>query len=193
MIKKDPLLGEDTTQDHNKVETLLLVKYIIRTLKLVLIILNLSYFLGLGWLSMCDTVKYFSEIYYRDLAADITSYVFSGFAAKYCHDEHKKYGIPLKDRAFYDIFTPHCEFFFAEKYKLMNIQEFFGDVYNFNERTDFDKGLLATYYAFTSLSTVGFGDYNPKSNIERLFCAFILLFGVSIFSYIMGCFIEILT
>ena len=54
------------------------------------------------------------------------------------------------------------------------------------------KGLLSTYYAFTSLSTVGFGDYNPKANIERVFCAFILLFGVSIFSYIMGIFIEIL-
>lgn len=55
-----------------------------------------------------------------------------------------------------------------------------------------NKGLLAIYYAFTSLSTVGFGDYNPKSNIERVLCAFILMFGVSIFSYIMGIFIEIL-
>ena len=56
----------------------------------------------------------------------------------------------------------------------------------------YDKGLLAIYYAFTSLSTVGFGDYNPKSNVERFVCAFILLFGVAIFSYIMGIFIEIL-
>ena len=60
-------------------------------------------------------------------------------------------------------------------------------------RTNANKGLLATYYAFTSLSTVGFGDYEPRSDIERLVCAFILLFGVSIFSYIMGKFIEILS
>jgi len=48
------------------------------------------------------------------------------------------------------------------------------------------------YFAFTSLSTVGFGDLYPRSNIERLFTSMILLFGVTIFSYIMGIFIEIL-
>ena len=48
------------------------------------------------------------------------------------------------------------------------------------------------YFSFTSLSTVGFGDYNPRSDMERLFCALILLFGVAIFSYIMGIFISIL-
>jgi len=49
------------------------------------------------------------------------------------------------------------------------------------------------YYAFTSLSTVGFGDFNPKSNPERLFCAFfMLLMGVAIFSIVMGNFAEIL-
>ena len=74
----------------------------------------------------------------------------------------------------------------------MEQQNFFDIEYDFENRSNFDKGLLATYYAFTSLSTVGFGDYNPKSNVERVLCAFILLFGVSIFSYIMGIFIEIL-
>lgn len=49
-----------------------------------------------------------------------------------------------------------------------------------------------TYYAFTTLSTVGFGDFHPKSDAERGVCAFILLVGVAIFSYIMGNFIEIL-
>ena len=48
------------------------------------------------------------------------------------------------------------------------------------------------YYAFTSLSTVGFGDYHPRSDEERVLCAFILLFGVAIFSYIMGNFIEMI-
>lgn len=52
--------------------------------------------------------------------------------------------------------------------------------------------IIALYFAFTSLSTVGFGDFNPKSNIERFVVAFILLFGVAIFSYVMGNFIEIL-
>lgn len=42
------------------------------------------------------------------------------------------------------------------------------------------------------MSTVGFGDFHAKSDFERLLCALILLFGVSIFSYIMGIFITIL-
>jgi len=52
--------------------------------------------------------------------------------------------------------------------------------------------IVAVYFSFTSLSTVGFGDYHPRSNSERLLVAFVLLFGVAIFSYIMGIFIEIL-
>ena len=49
------------------------------------------------------------------------------------------------------------------------------------------------YFAFTTLSTVGFGDFYPQSDSERLFACVILVFGVAIFSYIMGNFIEILT
>ena len=42
-----------------------------------------------------------------------------------------------------------------------------------------------TYFAFTSLSTVGLGDLHPRSNSERLVGAFVLLFGVALTSYIM--------
>ena len=55
------------------------------------------------------------------------------------------------------------------------------------------KLILLMYFAFTSLSTVGFGDFHPISEYERMFCALILLLGVSIFSYIMGEINEILT
>jgi voltage-gated potassium channel len=41
------------------------------------------------------------------------------------------------------------------------------------------------YFAFTSLSTVGFGDYYPVSDIERLTSSVLLLFGVAMFSYIL--------
>jgi len=52
--------------------------------------------------------------------------------------------------------------------------------------------VVLVYFAFTSLSTVGFGDYTPRSDLERAVGAFMLLSGVAIFSYIMGNFIEIL-
>ena len=53
------------------------------------------------------------------------------------------------------------------------------------------NSLKVVYFAFTSLSSVGLGDLHPKSDIERLLTAFILLFGVAIFSYIMGNLLEI--
>lgn len=73
----------------------------------------------------------------------------------------------------------------------MNSESFF-TYFNFEKKDDLSKAIIVVYYAFTSLSTVGFGDYHPRSDEERMLCAFILLFGVAIFSYIMGVFIEIL-
>lgn len=61
-----------------------------------------------------------------------------------------------------------------------------------NEREDKDILLAYLYFSFTSLTTVGFGDYNPRSDIERAFIAFGLLFGVALFSLIMGQFIEMI-
>jgi len=52
--------------------------------------------------------------------------------------------------------------------------------------------IIAVYYMFTSLSTVGFGDFNPRSDFERIFISFILVFGVAIFSYIISILIEML-
>ena len=55
--------------------------------------------------------------------------------------------------------------------------------YNGNQRA-----LVLTYYAFTSLSTVGLGDYRPRNTFERCLCVIVLLFGNAIFGYIIGCF-----
>jgi len=58
----------------------------------------------------------------------------------------------------------------------------------FNLQHDQDDSVMLKvfYFAFTSLTTVGFGDYHPISTIERAFCGFMLFMGVLIFSYIMN-------
>jgi len=53
--------------------------------------------------------------------------------------------------------------------------------------------VISCYFALTTLSTVGYGDYYPISNPERIFTIIVMLGGVAFFSYIMGNFIEILT
>jgi hypothetical protein len=52
--------------------------------------------------------------------------------------------------------------------------------------------VIMSYFSFTTVSTVGFGDYSPRSDSERILFIPILLFGVSIFSIIMGEFSVIL-
>ena len=64
--------------------------------------------------------------------------------------------------------------------------------FSMHEKSWKETLIISSYFAFTSLSTVGFGDFHPRGNIERFVTAFILLFGVAIFSYIMGNFIDIL-
>jgi hypothetical protein len=64
--------------------------------------------------------------------------------------------------------------------------------YEMEDMSDYDSMLRLIYFSFTSLTTVGFGDFNPKSNAERVFIAFGLLFGVAIFSYIMSEAIEMI-
>ena len=59
-------------------------------------------------------------------------------------------------------------------------------------RPPWEKGLICVYFAFTTLSTVGFGDYYPYSEVEMLVGSFMLLFGVAIFSLFMGVFIEMI-
>lgn len=54
------------------------------------------------------------------------------------------------------------------------------------------NSIIGLYFGFTTLSTVGFGDFSPRSDIERAMGSFILISGVAMFSFLMGNFIEIL-
>ena len=60
------------------------------------------------------------------------------------------------------------------------------DDWNIIDEEMFKKSLISLYFAMTSLTTVGFGDYYPKNDHERLVGAFVLLTGVASFSYILG-------
>jgi len=71
--------------------------------------------------------------------------------------------------------------------------DLFLNYFQMYSRSELESLIISTYFAFTSLSTVGLGDYHPRGNVERMCTSFMLLFGVAIFSYIMGNFIEILS
>jgi len=79
----------------------------------------------------------------------------------------------------YDANNNHVKDNFIERWDMVNI-------------TNKHKLTISCYFALTTLSTVGYGDYYPISNAERIIVVIIMLSGVAFFSYIMGQFIEIL-
>jgi hypothetical protein len=52
--------------------------------------------------------------------------------------------------------------------------------------------VIFSYFSFTSLSTVGFGDYHPVNNPERIFIALSILIGVIVFSLILQNFMQMI-
>ena len=59
-------------------------------------------------------------------------------------------------------------------------------------RSPKEVAIISLYYSFTTLSTIGFGDFHPKHDYERIFCAIIMVGGVMVFSYIMGNFVDMI-
>lgn len=53
-IEKDSSLGEDQDQDHNSIESILILGNCLRTLKLVVIIIQISFFVGIFFLIFCQ-------------------------------------------------------------------------------------------------------------------------------------------
>merc|ERR1719181_841784 len=55
------------------------------------------------------------------------------------------------------------------------------------EKTDITSRYVASiYWAFTTMTTVGYGDILPTTDTERLFATFIMFVGATVFGYIVG-------
>lgn len=67
----------------------------------------------------------------------------------------------------------------------------FYNEYGMYDLSESENLIRVVYFAITTLTTIGFGDFNPKSEVERIATTLILLAGVCCFSYIMGQFMEI--
>ena len=57
--------------------------------------------------------------------------------------------------------------------------------YRLTDMSNYQKTIALMYFIFTTISTVGLGDFHPKSNSERVICSFVMLFGVMITSFLM--------
>jgi hypothetical protein len=148
-VEQDPMLAYNTDIDMNKIEECLLTEYALKIIKLVIMILTISYFFGIIFLVVCEAVFDF------------------------------QFKIDIDD-------------FRMGKVDFEELPELFLSYFNIDGKKQMEILVISTYFACTSLSTVGFGDYTPRGNIERFVGAFILLFGVAIFSIVMGNLMDIL-
>jgi len=71
--------------------------------------------------------------------------------------------------------------------------EHFWTFYHLHNKSENESLLELLYFSFTTLTTVGFGDRTPRSDAERMYMAFGMLFGVAVFSYYMGELIEMIS
>ena len=168
----------------------MMTNYALKILKLAIIILNASYFAGMFWLIFCELTLYFNK---NDAYLNIQNILEKNpnFQTSDCFDKSISNLHYIED----------CVQFKKDEESLANtgfflsyyaLEDYVKDKGLSELKPMYDQAIIVMYWAFTTLSTVGFGDYNPRSDSERLMCAFFMLFGVAIFSYIMGIFIEIL-
>ena len=61
-ICKDPEMANNINLDNNKIMTIILIGYVFKTLKLVIIIFQVSYFLGIFYYIYCDITNDFSYV-----------------------------------------------------------------------------------------------------------------------------------
>lgn len=73
----------------------------------------------------------------------------------------------------------------------MNTEDFITH-FELDKNSAYRNTLVGLYFAFTTLSTVGFGDFKPRSDFERCLCSVVMVLGVATFSSLMGTFIDIL-
>ena len=59
-------------------------------------------------------------------------------------------------------------------------------MYDINDLTNYESYIASIYYVFTTLTTVGYGDIVPISNIEKIFAMVLMGFGVGFYSYMIG-------
>lgn len=109
-----------------------------------------------------------------------SSYFFGIFWHIYFHDIEN-----YKTRTSWDIFHGYKTFYTYIDYDFIWTEDE-------NDEIAMRSMIKVWYYGLTTLSTIGFGDFTPKSSEEKIIISFAMMLGVMVFSYIMGNLIEIL-
>ena len=79
-----------------------------------------------------------------------------------------------------------------KKYRCFSTLQPKGDLLSFEQYDSMNQLIISCYFILTTLSTVGYGDFYPQSQMEKVIGIFIMLIGIAFFSYIMSNFTNFL-
>ena len=65
MIKKDIIMAEDQISDHNNIDFIMKIRMGLKIAKFMIIIFNLSYFIGMGWLLFTELMQIMHNDWYN--------------------------------------------------------------------------------------------------------------------------------
>jgi len=57
---------------------------------------------------------------------------------------------------------------------------------NIQDKELFDKYIISLYWAFTTMTTVGYGDVSPYTMSEKIYAMFSMLIACGVFAYVVG-------
>jgi len=68
-IDSDERLKDDMDEDHNQIENLMIINYMLKTFRLIIIIVNIAFFIGMFWLIYCEvTMNLVKEWHESDIS-----------------------------------------------------------------------------------------------------------------------------
>lgn len=77
-----------------------------------------------------------------------------------------------------------CLWFYVSSTDNMNLNWIISN--RIDSLSDMDQYIVSVYFVFTTLTTVGYGDNLPITNIEKIFTIILMCFGISFYSFMIG-------
>ena len=161
IISSNDKKADDWVKDQNMISSIIVMKHLLRIVRIVFILFNTCYFLGIFWFIALEMYKdrYLDDVY---------------------------------STGQWGVYVPFCDL--PDGVDAVNSPNTFLHQHRLICHYD-DVGrniIVLSYFFLTTLSSVGFGDYHPRNDFERICCTVVFLFGCMIFGYILGNYGEII-
>lgn len=79
-----------------------------------------------------------------------------------------------------------CIFYYIGKSQLDTEPICWLTMANIQDAEVFDKYIISLYWAFTTMTTVGYGDVSPYTMSEKIYAMFSMLIACGVFAYVVG-------